>query len=69
MCNLHILHQNVGIFFPQNNTFEATHAAHSCKYGGLHFYISHSGIISFPQILQFFVVGEGAQSSVKSALA
>lgn len=59
----------LGFFFLQKNTFEATYVAHSRKYGGLHFYISHSGIISFPQILQFFFVGEGAQSSVKSALA
>lgn len=38
------------------------------KDGGLHFNIPHSGIISFPQILQFFFMGEGTDGSVESAL-
>lgn len=56
------------IFCNKNNTFEATDAAHSSKYGGLHFNIPHPGLISFPQILQFFLMREGTESSVKSAL-
>lgn len=56
------------IFCNKNNTFEATDAAHSSKYSGLHFNIPHSGLISFPQILQFFLMREGTESSVKSAL-
>lgn len=55
-------------FCNKNNTFEATDAAHSSKYGRLHFNIPHSGLISFPQILQFFLMREGTESAVKSAL-
>lgn len=51
-----------------NNTFETTDTAHSSENSGLHFNIPHSGLISFPQILQFLFLGEGAQSSIQSAL-
>lgn len=49
-------------------TFEVTRATHGCKNGGLHFDVPHAGLIRFPQILQFFLVGEGAQSPVEPSL-
>lgn len=78
--SLLVLHQNImrgGDLVPLKavqqcnadySRFEATDTAHSSKYGGLHFNIPHSGLVSFPQILQFFLMGEGAESSIKSAL-
>lgn len=54
--------------FEKNNTFEATDTAHSSKYGGLHFNIPDSSLVSFLQILQFFFSREGAESPVQSAL-
>lgn len=50
------------------DTFKATNSAHGCKDRGLHFNIPHSSLVSLPQILQFVLVREGAEGSIKSAL-
>lgn len=49
-------------------TFEATDTAHGSKHCGLHFNVPHSSLIRFPQILQFFFMREGTESSIQSAL-
>ena len=59
---------NVCISMKVTDTFEATDAAHCSEDGGLHFHIPHSGIISFLQILQFFIMREGTDGPIESAL-
>lgn len=50
------------------STFEVAYTTHGGEHSGLHLDVPDSGVVSFPQVLQLLLGGEGAQSSVKPAL-